>query len=486
MAGIFEGVRKMLKVASEQAEHGPHNLEIEQSLLGAILLNGESMEAVISFLRPEHFFAPEHARIYELCEVLFERDRTVSPLTVSAYLSESEAESWNAIGGRSYLARLAAIGGLVGSIRETSRDVIEYWRRRQMLAAIEESIPAIGNIAVPFDEVVDYIEDVSGDMRMEGSSRPSRVSIARAAANAMESAEDASQRVDGLRGSSTGILDLDRKLGGMDAGQMIVIAGRPSMGKTTLALGIARRVAMQGRGVLYGSIEMTAEQLAYRILSDQAFDMGYVIPYDDIKRGRLDLVNRPALADARSRLSDLPLEIDESSEISMPGFRATCRKAARNFERKGTPLGLIVLDHMGLVSAPRIDNMVARMTYISGEMKKLAKHFGVPVLALSQLSRQVESRDDKRPVLSDLRESGAIEQDADVVIFTYRHEYYMSRSKPEKFKTDAAAADWHADLHACHNAADLIVAKNRQGPTGSVKTFCDITCGVFRDMGHQV
>ena len=477
----------MLKAVTNENPTGPFNVEVEQILLGSILMRGENIESVVSLLRPDHFFEPIHTRIYEVCQVLFERDRTVSPVTVSAYLSDAEVASWSSIGGRGYLARLAAAGGTQGGkISEQARDVIEYWRRRQLASAIEEIAPAIHNLATPFEQVVDYLEDVSGDMRIEGASKPSRLAIARAATQAMESAERASQRTDGLTGLSCGIADVDRKLGGLNAGDMIVLAGRPSMGKTSVALNFARSVAQQGRGVLFVSIEMTAEQLAYRMLSDQAFDQGHVIPYDDIRRGKLDMVNREALKDASDALNDLPIEIDESPDVTMPGLRAICRKAARHFERKGTPLGLIVLDHMGLVSAPRIENSVARLTYISGESKKIAKHFGVPVLALSQLSRQVESRDDKRPLLSDLRESGAIEQDADVVIFTYRHEYYMERAKPEKFKSDAAAADWHADLHACHNKADLIIAKNRQGPIGTVKMFCDITCGAFRDLGRDV
>jgi replicative DNA helicase len=462
----------------------PHNIMLEQQVLGAVMARPENMERVTGLLRVEHFFAPEHQRIFGYCQLLFDRDRTVSPVSVSAYISAEEADAWEPIGGRAYIARLCGAATTTAYVREQAQDLIEYWRRREMMAAIDEVYPALHDMALPFEQSANVIEEASATLRIEGQARPTVMSIGDAVSSALNKAEEASRRGTGLVGLSTGLRDLDFKLGGLAAGDMIVIAGRPSMGKSTLALNIARNVAVNGHGVLYVTPEMTCEEFGFRILSDHCFAAGERIEYSDIRKGLTTPAQRAALDRAGDETQSLPFILEESGNITVPMIRGVARKTQRMMERKGTPLSMIVVDHMGLVTVPGAHSEFDKATYVSGQMKQLAKAFGVPVLAVSQLSRQVESRDDKRPHLSDLRQSGAIEQDADVVIFPYRHEYYLERSKPERFTSSAAQADWEAEADIHRNVCEAIIAKQRNGPIGSVRLFCDVAANAFRDMAR--
>lgn len=469
--------------ANETAERVlPHNLVLEQQVLGAVMCAADAMERVVGRLKPEHFYAGEHARIFRICETLFERDRTISPVAVGVYVTDAENEAWEEIGGRAYLAHLAANAATTAYVGEQVNDLIEYWRRREMIVKIDEVSPFIGDMAQPFDTVADALEDAASRLRVAAQHKPTIRMIGEAAQSAIERAEAAATQGTGLTGISTGLADLDAMTGGLAGGDMIVGAGRPSMGKTGLALAISRHVARLKRGVCYVTPEMTGEELAYRLLTEEIWHMGERVEYTDLKRGRFGDATRRLLGEARDILADAPLLIEEASSITMSGVRAVVKKAARQFERAGTPLGLVVVDHMGWIEVPSAKSEFEKISFVSGEMKKLAKSFDVPVLALSQLSRQVESRDDKRPVLSDLRQSGNIEQDADIVMFPYRHEYYLERSKPSEFKTVEARADWEADFGRWRNICELGIAKQRNGPVGRVRLFCDMGPSVFADL----
>ena len=458
------------------------NIELEQYFLGAVLTDPLAIEKVGSLVKPEYFSEGVHRRIWEICLELFDHDRTVTGVTVSAFIADEEAADWEEIGGRGYVARLcgAAIGSI--GVEEQARDLIAWWQRRELQAVAGEAASMAANQSIPFDQITDMVEETTGELRQVGTRRRSLLSIDEAMEGAFQRAEAAHSDGTGIIGIATGLKDLDRMLGGLGAGDMIVIAGRPSMGKSTLALNITRNVVKQGIGVYYASPEMTAQEFGYRIMSDEAYERCRVA-YSDFRQGKYGVDEYRAMQAARASLKGVPLRIEERAGASIPFLRAGVKRAAREFERAGTPLGMIVVDHIGLLTGPKSSGRYEMLTYISAEQKRLAKDFGVPVLALSQLSRQVEQRDDKRPQLSDLRESGAIEQDADVVIFPYRHDYYLERDKPSTFKTAEAEADYEAELHSHRNKADLIIAKQRNGPIGTVKAYCNVASSSFRDLG---
>lgn len=461
----------------------PFNIEVEQQLLGALLMHRAGMERVVSFLRDEHFSEPVHQRVYQLCQLLWERDRQITVMALSTLISAEQNDMWSEIGGRSYIARLAGAATGTDTITEYARDVVDLWRRRELLATIDASYGSITDMAMPFDAVTDVIEETCATLRQEGQKRLTARYVSDIAPDALNALMAAKQRQGGLNGLSTGLADLDKMVGGLAGGDMIVIAGRPSMGKSSLALFMARAVAEEGRGVCYISPEMTCQEFAFRLASIEADLGGHHIEYSAMRRGALDAEQEAHAIKAIERTKRYPLLIEEAGDISVSGIRAIVKKTARQFDRDGTPLSLIVIDHMGLIQVPKAEGRYEKLTYISGQMKALAKLFNVPVIALSQLSRQVEQRDDKRPHLADLRESGAIEQDADLVLFPYRHEYYLEREKPD-FKSVTAQADWEADALKHRNICDIAIAKHRNGPIGNVKVFCDVSINAFGNISR--
>jgi replicative DNA helicase len=466
----------------------PHSIQLEQQVLGAVMSSPQNIERVIAFLKPEHFFDPVHRRIFEYCSLLFDRDRTISPVAVAAYVNENEASDWQPIGGRAYIARLCTEATTTAYVREQAEVLVDYWRRREFADAIDAAYPMVMDMASPFESAADLIEEASTSLRLAGRRKSTVTFIGDAVAGALARAEEAALRGTGLVGISTGLRDLDRKTGGFVAGDMIVLAGRPSMGKTTLAVNIAWAIATDPgdpRGVAYVSPEMTSEELGYRIVADEAERRGERIEYAKLKRGEFGDATRRIIHQCMETINSAPFFIEQAGDITFPAIRAAVKKLAREFERRGTPLGLIVLDHMGLISVPGAKGEFERVSYISNQTKQLAKSFEVPVLALSQLSRQVEARDDKRPQLSDLRQSGNIEQDADIVLFPYRHEYYLERGKPKKFKSNEAEADFEAEIVNWRNLAELDIAKQRNGPIGRVELYADMGASAFRDIDRR-
>jgi len=467
----------------------PHNVEAEKALLGAIFANRRAYENVSEFLRPEHFAVPEHGRIFEACSVLIERGQIADPVTLKN-LFEAEQSLAN-IGGPAYLAELALSAVTIINTGEYGRIVHDCHLRRQLIDLGEDVVNSAysGNVEEMATQQIEKAEqrlyDLSASGEYEGGFENFKTSLI----SAVLMAQVAHQRDGKLSGVLTGLRDLDKKLGGQHASDLLVLAGRPSMGKTALATNIAYNAARaykntdgaEGAVVGFFSLEMSAEQLATRILSEQV-----KVSSDRIRKGDLSNDEFTQLVEASQTLHDLPIFIDDSPALSVSQLRTRARRLKRIHS-----LGLIVVDYLQLISpgpGTRRENRVQEVSEITRGLKTLAKELEVPVLALSQLSRAVEQREDKRPQLSDLRESGSIEQDSDVVMFIYRDQYYLERGEPQHRPDDSMEryaerhAAWVQRCEEAHNKAEVIIAKQRHGPVGKVHLFFEGEFTRFGDL----
>ena len=453
----------------------PHNLEAEQALLGAILVNNEALDRVSGFLSPPHFFEPLHGRIYETLATLIHAGKTATPITVKTFFENAEPiDSRTTV--PQYLGKLAANATTIINAAEYGRTIYDLATRRALIVIGEDMVNTAYDSAV--DEAPKaQIEDAEG--RLYALAEQNKYgkgfeSFRSALTTAIEMANSAYQRSGHLSGASTGLADLDNKLGGLQRSDLIILAGRPSMGKTALATNIAYNIARTYRGerqpdgtmqtvdggiVGFFSLEMSSEQLATRILSEQA-----EISSEKIRRGMIDEGEFRKLSDVAQEMGKIPLYIDQTGGITVAQLAARARKLKRQHG-----LDLLVVDYLQLLSGSkaRSDNRVQEITEITTGLKALAKELNVPILALSQLSRQVESREDKRPQLSDLRESGSIEQDADVVMFVFREEYYIERTKPAEGTPEFSA--WMEKMGQVSGKAEVIIGKQRHGPVGTVE-----------------
>ncbi len=453
----------------------PHNLEAEQALLGAVLVNNEALDRVSGFLSPQHFFDPLHGRIYETLAALIHAGKTATPTTVKTFFENTEPIDANMTVPQ-YLGRLAANATTIINAAEYGRTVYDLATRRALIVIGEDLV----NTA--YDSTVDQppkvqIEEAEG--RLYGLAEQNKYgqgfeSFHSALTTAISMANSAFQRAGHLSGASTGLSDLDNKLGGLQRSDLIILAGRPSMGKTALATNIAYNVAKayrserqpdgtdtvtDGGRVGFFSLEMSAEQLATRILAEQS-----EISSEKIRRGMIDETEFRKLSEVAAEMASIPLFIDQTGGITIAQLCARARKLKRQHG-----LDLLVVDYLQLLSGSRRgdSNRVQEITEITTGLKALAKELVVPIIALSQLSRQVENREDKRPQLSDLRESGSIEQDADVVMFVYREEYYVERTKPAE--GTAEFSEWMAKMSLVTGKAEVIIGKQRHGPVGTVE-----------------
>ncbi len=448
----------------------PHNLEAEQEVLGAILIDNELGVEFRQFLSAEDFFHPAHAGIFAAAVTLIDRGQLADPVTLRDYLAKDEA--------------LVQVGGagpyLVGltqalSSRQTAPAYAKVVRdlalRRHLIKVGEEMVHAAQDADVE-EEAGSLIEQAESQLftladtgRAERGHRTFRESLDMSLAMAEQA-----MQAGGISGVPTGLRDLDAKMGGLQRSDLLILAGRPSMGKTALATTVAFNAALahyrsggkNGAPVLFFSLEMSAEQLATRILAEQTG-----IASDKLRRGVItDAEFREKLAPQAQLIADVPFFIDDTGAIGIGALRTRARRMKRLND-----IGLIVVDYLQLVrgSARHSENRVQEISEITQALKALAKDLNVPVMALSQLSRQVENRDDKRPQLSDLRESGAIEQDADVVMFVFREEYYEQRREPRAGTPEHA--EWQAQMEEIHNIAEVIIGKQRHGPIGNVKLF---------------
>ena len=453
----------------------PHNLEAEQALLGAILVNNEAMDRVSSFLDPQHFYDPLHQQIYETAGKLIHVGKQATPITLRTFFETAEPISPN-LTVPQYLGTLAAQATTIINAEDYGRTVFDLATRRALIIIGEDMVNGAYDSTVDStpQRQIEESETRLYDLAEQRKYGQGFLGFGTALTNAIEMASAAYQRSGHLSGLSTGLTDLDDKLGGLQSSDLIILAGRPSMGKTALATNIAYHIAKSYRAELqpdgstkaadgavvgFFSLEMSAEQLATRILSEQT-----EIGSEKIRRGMINEDEFRKLVEVSRVMSESPLYIDQTGGISIAQLAARARKLKR---QKG--LGVLIVDYLQLLSGSsrRSDNRVQEITEITTGLKALAKELAVPIIALSQLSRQVENREDKRPQLSDLRESGSIEQDADVVMFVFREEYYVERLKPSE--GTAEFTEWQQKMMAVSGKAEVIIGKQRHGPVGTVE-----------------
>ena len=461
----------------------PHNMEAEQGLLGALLVENRAMEKIGDFLRGDHFFIPAHKRIFAAIEKMIERGKTASPVTLKSYFEKDEGLA--NVGGAEYLAELAACVITVINAEDYARTIYVLHLRRELISlsedmaadAFEHSIERDANAAIESAEARLY------SLAETGQIKGGFVSIKDSVLTAIKIAERAYKTDGHVTGVATGLRDLDEKLGGMQPSDLLILAARPSMGKTSLAVNIAwnaaNRYAATGgnEGAIVGffSLEMSDDQLATRILAEQANISG-----DAIRRGDIGEDDFRRFAEASQRLAQVPLYIDNASSLSIGALRTRARRLKRQHG-----LGLLMVDYLQLLSGTGSrqseSSRVQEMSEITRGLKSIAKELQIPVLALSQLNRGVEQREEKRPQLSDLRESGSIEQDADVVMFIYRDEYYLSRAQPD-IQDHQKYAEWQEKMDRSMNIAEVIVAKQRHGPIGTVNLHFNGNVTRFSDL----
>jgi replicative DNA helicase len=467
----------------------PHNIEAEQALLGAVLVNNEAYYRVSDFLLPEHFFEDIHRKVFELAGSLIRMNKVASPVTLKTFLPPDLDVA--GLTASQYLARLAAEATTVINAEDYGRTIYDLAIRRSLIMIGSEMVNVAYDAPVdlsPGDQIEDTerrLYELAEVGRYDGGFQ----GFATALKTAVDMTSRAYQRDGKLSGLATGLHDLDRMMGGLQPSDLVILAGRPGMGKTSLATNVAYNIAkawvgevradgrmetINGGIVGFFSLEMSAEQLATRIISEQTG-----IPSSRMRRGEIDPNDEfNAIASKAAEMEKAPLYIDETGGLSIAQLSARARRLKR---QRG--LDLLVIDYIQLLSGSSRraqEGRVQEVTEITTGLKALAKELKVPVLALSQLSRQVESREDKRPQLSDLRESGSIEQDADVVLFVFREEYYLKNKEP-RLNTDEHFK-WQTEMDAALGKADIIIGKQRHGPTGTVQLHFDANVTRFADL----
>ncbi len=453
----------------------PHNIEAEQQLLGCILTNNDVYDRIAALVKSEHFFDPVHQRIFEKAAARIQKNALASPVTLKPFFEDDDG--LKELGGPTYLVRLAGAAISAFAARDYAQMIYDLAVRRELIALgrdISAKAAKVDLASEPRDQITEAEQQLY-KLGEQGVAERGFQSFLKAAVEAVNTANAAYQRGGGLSGISTGLIDLDKKLGGLHPSDLLILAGRPSMGKTSLATNIAFNIAkaykrgrthegtegaVEGGMVGFFSLEMSAEQLAARILSEAS-----EVPSEQIRRGDMTEGEFRRFVDAAKSLESCPLYIDDTPALPISQVAARARRLKRTHG-----LDLLIIDYLQLLkgSSSKGDNRVQEVSEITQGLKAIAKELNIPVIALSQLSRQVESREDKRPQLSDLRESGSIEQDADVVMFVYRDEYYKEREKPGDHELDKMAA-WQATMEQVHGKAEVIIGKQRHGPIGSVE-----------------
>ena len=466
-----------IRQGTEGSENGgaaPHNIEAEQQLLGAILTNNDIYDRIASIIQPQHFYEPVHARIFEVAQARIQKNALASPVTLKAFLEDDEG--LKELGGPAYLARLAGAAISSFAARDYAQMIYDFAIRRELMQLGQDITGKAAQVDVASDPKEQIVEAEQALYKLgeQGQTDSGFQSFLKAVTDAVNVANAAYQRDGGLAGVSTGLADMDTKLGGLHKSDLLILAGRPSMGKTSLATNIAFNVAkayrkgalpdgsdgaVDGGVVGFYSLEMSAEQLAGRILAEAS-----EISSHKIRQGDMTESEFRRFVQAAKTLESCPLYIDDTPALPISQLAARARRLKRTHG-----LDVLIVDYLQLVRpASAKDSRVNEVSEITQGLKAIAKELDIPVIALSQLSRQVESRDDKRPQLSDLRESGSIEQDADVVMFVYRGEYYKEREKPGEENAEAMAK-WMEEMERLHGKAEVIIGKQRHGPIGTVE-----------------
>jgi len=448
----------------------PANTAAEQQLLGALLIKNDNMNHVGDFLEAAHFYEPVHQRIYAAIVKYFDRGLVANPVTLKAYFDQDEA--LKELGGAHYLVKLASLATAIISPRDYAHTIYDMAVKRNLINIGEEVVNTAydQNIDVSGPSQIEIAEQKLFNLASGGSADRNYFTLGKSLGFAVARTEKAYQNPGAVSGTSSGFTDLDRLLGGLQDSDLLILAGRPSMGKTALAVTLAHNAAKfysqtaktekERKGVAIFSLEMSAEQLAARMLSGEAG-----ISSTKLRRGDLTPEDFDKIVMASRELSNLSFYIDDTPALSVSALRTRCRRMMRMHN-----LGLVVIDYLQLMrstSDQAKTNRVVEVSEITQGLKALAKELNVPVIALSQLSRAVEQRDDKRPQLSDLRESGSIEQDADIVMFVFREEYYLLRRMPREDTNEFAK--WQEEMNHVHGISEVIVAKQRNGPVGTAK-----------------
>ena len=463
--------------------HGaPHNIDAEQALLGAIMINNDALGVVDRLIEPEHFFEPIHQKIYGVTASLIRAGNLVTPITLKSHLPADLDIAGMSLG--QYLARLCAEATTVINAPDYAATVRDLAHRRALMTIGQEMQALAVGAPVDFSpdmlaqEMVERIDEI---MATRTETHVSRISVGEAAAQAVDQMCAHMARGGAIGGITTGFKSLDKKIDGWHRGEYAIYAGRPGMGKTGSILSSAFKTASAGFNGLFFSLEMTAASLAKRIVSDLLYNPADPIPYFRIASGEVAEREAERVADAARGLRDLPLIIEQEPSLTVSQIGARARKHARVLERQGKTLDVMYVDHIHIIkpSDRYGGNRTAEITEISSGLKALAKELNIPVVALAQLNRGVESREDRRPNMADLRDSGSLEQDADLIIFLYREQYYLEQqSSSDPIKEDRRIAR----LAEVRNKLDLIIAKQRNGPTGPLQIFFNAASNAADDL----
>jgi len=454
--------------------HVPANVEAEQALLGALLYDNAAFERIGDYLQARHFFEPFHQRLFASIESHIRKGQLAEPILLAEQFSRDPA--FEELGGVRYLADLVDRAPPAANAPDYARAIYDLALRRDLIRIGGDiaATAAQSDAEVSARDQIEQAEQQLFTLAETGGTSQGFVSFADALHGAVTMAAEAHSRDGGLAGLSTGLIDLDQKIGGMHPSDLVILAARPSMGKTALACNIAFDVArhyawepqpdgskktVRGGVVAFFSVEMSAEQLAMRLLAEVSGVSG-----DRLRKGEIDASEFGRVRDAALEIQEAPLYIDATGGITIAKLAARARRLKRM-----VGLDLIIVDYLQLVTGGdgKSDNRVQEVSMITQGLKSLAKELSVPVMALSQLSRQVENREDKKPQLSDLRESGSIEQDADMVMFVYRESYYLSRMEPRE--GTAEHLTWQEEMDKVRGLAEIIIGKQRHGPIGNVK-----------------
>tara|TARA_B100000965_G_scaffold213828_1_gene178701 strand:- start:540 stop:1958 length:1419 start_codon:yes stop_codon:yes gene_type:complete len=464
-----------LSIVKDNFKELPNNIEAEQSVIGSILVSNEIFDEVSTIITSVNFFDPMHQKIFSAIENLIYKGMLANPITLKNYF-ENEKDDLNV---PEYLVKITKFSTSSRQAIEYSKIIYDMFVRRELIKISENTIDTakLNDLNVSGQNIIENSEKLLFDLAEKGSSSSALVKFDEAMKFTIEMASNAYKNEEGIVGVPTGLRDLDDRLGGLHKSDLVIIAGRPGMGKTALATNIAFNAAqkMQDSGkkssVAFFSLEMSSEQLSTRILAEQSR-----IRSNDIRRGKISEEQFDKFIEVSKNISELPLFIDETPAISIAALSNRARRIKRLYG-----LDLIIVDYIQLMRASisNKDGRVQEISEITQGLKAIAKELSVPVLALSQLSRQVEMRDNKKPQLSDLRESGSIEQDADVVMFVYREAYYLENKEPRPATVEHA--EWQAKMNEVSNLAEIMIGKQRHGPTGNIMLEFEAMFTKFRD-----
>tara|TARA_B100000579_G_scaffold437558_1_gene467420 strand:+ start:244 stop:1659 length:1416 start_codon:yes stop_codon:yes gene_type:complete len=469
---------KTLSVVKNNITELPNNIEAEQSVIGSILLANEIFDEISLLISSKNFYDPMHQKIFKAIEKLIYGGMLANPITLKNHF-ENEKDELNI---PEYLVKITKFSSSSRQTIEYSKLIYDLYVKRELIKISEDIIDAakLNDLDQDSQKIIENSEKAIFDLAEKGSFNSSIVKFDEAMKYTIEMASNAYKNDQGIVGVPTGLTDLDDRLGGLHKSDLVIIAGRPSMGKTALATNIAfhaaKKIQEEGKksSIAFFSLEMSSEQLSTRILAEQSR-----IKSNDIRRGRISEEQFDKFIETSKNISELPLYIDETPAISIAALSNRARRIKRLFG-----LDMVVVDYIQLMRASNFkEGRVQEISEITQGLKALAKELSVPVLALSQLSRAVEQRDDKKPQLSDLRESGSIEQDADVVMFVYREAYYLERKEPRPATVEHA--EWQAKMNEVSSFAEIIIGKQRHGPTGNVMLEFEAMFTKFKDIQNN-